>query len=107
MALLLGEIVRRRARHRPEKTAYVIGSERVTYRRLDAMANRLAPTLRALGVGRGDRVATLAENRVEHPATNFAAAKLRATHAPLAARYRTGDVRYELAHSGSRAPPRA
>src|SRR5256884_7854347 len=99
MALLLGNIVRRQAHHRPEKTAYVIGSERVTYRRLDAMANRLAHTLRALGVGRGDRVATLAENRVEYPAIYFAAAKLGAIHVPVNFRYRPGEVRYVLAQS--------
>src|SRR2546426_12016636 len=99
MALLLGNIVRRQAHHRPEKTAYVIGSERVTYRRLDAMANRLTHTLRALGVGRGDRVATLAENRVEYPAIYFAAAKLGAIHVPVNFRYRAGEVRYVLAQS--------
>src|SRR5437899_844132 len=99
MALLLGGIVRRQARHRPERTAYVIGEERVTYRRLDAMANRLAHALRALGVGRGDRVATLAENRVEYPAIYFAAAKLGAIHVPVNFRYRPGEVRYVLAQS--------
>src|SRR5207247_7899813 len=99
MALLLGEIVRRRARHRPEKTAYVIGSERVTYRRLDAMANRLAHALRALGVGRGDRVATLAENRVEYPAIYFAVAKLGPIHVPVNFRYPPAEVRYVLAQS--------
>jgi len=99
MALLLGGIVRRQARHRPERTAYVIGEERVTYRRLDAMANRLAHALRALGVGRGDRVATLAENRVEYPAIYFAVAKLGAIHVPINFRYRAGEVRYVLAQS--------
>src|SRR5438093_627550 len=99
MALLLGEIVRRQARHRPERSAYVIGPERVTYRRLNAMANRLAHALRALGVGRGDRVATLAENRVEYPAIYFALAKLGAIHVPVNFRYRAGEVRYVLAQS--------
>ncbi len=99
MALLLGEIVRRQARHRPERSAYVIGPERVTYRRLNAMANRLAHALRALGVGRGDRVATLAENRVEYPAIYFAVAKLGAIHVPVNFRYRAGEVRYVLAQS--------
>src|SRR5213593_3622018 len=99
MALLLGEIVRRQARHRPERSAYVIGPERVTYRRLNAMANRLAHALRALGVGRGDRVATLAENRVEYPAIDFAVAKLGAIHVPVNFRYRAGEVRYALAQS--------
>src|SRR5690242_8768127 len=101
MALLLGNIVRRQAHHRPEKTAYVIGSERVTYRRLDAMANRLAHALRALGVRRGDRVATLAPNRVEYPAIYFAVARLGAIHVPVNFRYRAGEVRYVLAQSES------
>ncbi len=101
MALLLGDIVRRHARHRPEKIAYVIGSHRVTYRQLDAMANRLAHALRAHGVSRGDRVATLAQNRVEYPAIYFALAKLGAVHVPVNFRYRAGEVRYVLDQSGS------
>src|SRR3989449_8799304 len=99
MPLLLGEIVRRQARHRPERTAYVIGPERVTYGRLNAMANRIAYALRARGVGRGDRVAALAENRVEYPAIYFAVAKLGAIHVPVNFRYRAGEVRYVLAQS--------
>src|SRR5262249_9208228 len=59
MPLLLGEIVRRHARWRPDRQAYVIGPHRVTYRQLNALANRFAHGLRALGVGHGDRVATL------------------------------------------------
>jgi fatty-acyl-CoA synthase len=99
MALLLGDIVRRQARHRPERIAYVIGARRVTYRALNALANRLAHTLRALGVGRGDRVATLAPNRFEYPAIYFAVAKLGAIHVPVNFRYRAGEVRYVLAQS--------
>src|SRR3989441_377629 len=99
MPLLLGEIVRRQARHRPERIAYAISPGRVPYGRLNAMANRLAHALRALGVGRGDRVATLAENRVEYPAIYFAVAKLGAIHVPVNFRYRAGEVRYVLAQS--------
>jgi acyl-CoA synthetase (AMP-forming)/AMP-acid ligase II len=99
MALLLGEVVRRHAVHRPGKTAYVIGPQRVTYRQLNAMANRLAHTLRGLGVGRGDRVATLAQNRVEYPTIYFALAKLGAIHVPVNFRYRAGEIRYALAQS--------
>jgi fatty-acyl-CoA synthase len=99
MALLLGEIVRRQARHRGERTAYVIGAERVTYRRLNALANRFAHALRGLGVGRGDRVATLALNRVEYPAIYFAVAKLGAIHVPLNFRWKAAEVRYALGQS--------
>jgi acyl-CoA synthetase (AMP-forming)/AMP-acid ligase II len=101
MALLLGEVVRRQARYRPGRIAYVIGSARVTYAELNATTNRLAHVLAALGVGHGDRVATLAENRVEYPAIYFAVAKLGAIHVPLNFRWRAGEVRYALAQSGA------
>ena len=101
MALLLGEIVRRHARHRPERTAYVIGPHRVTYRQLNALTNRLAHVLRGHGVARGDRVATLALNRLEYPAIYFALAKLGAIHVPLNFRYRVSELRYGLMQSES------
>ena len=99
MALLLGEVVRRHAARRPRKTAYVIGPHRVTYGALDALANRLANVLRGLGVRHGDRVATLAPNRLEYPALYFAVAKLGAIHVPVNFRYRAGEIRYALAQS--------
>jgi acyl-CoA synthetase (AMP-forming)/AMP-acid ligase II len=97
--LLLGEILRRQARHRPDRTAYVIGDRRVTYRRFNEMANRLAHALFGLGVRRGDRVATLAPNRIEYPAIYFALAKLGAIHVPVNFRYKAGEIRYTLAQS--------
>src|SRR6266850_1516758 len=99
MALLLGDIVRRQARHRPDRIAYVIGARRVSYRGLNALANRLAHSLRAHGVTHGDRVATLAPNRFEYPAIYFAVAKLGAIHVPVNFRYRAGEVRYVLSQS--------
>jgi fatty-acyl-CoA synthase len=102
MPLLLGEIVRRHARSRPERPAYVIGPHRVTYGRLNALANRFAHALRGLGVERGDRVATLAGNRLEYPAIYFAAAKLGAVHVPLNVRWKPDELRYGLAQSEAR-----
>jgi fatty-acyl-CoA synthase len=99
MALVLGEILRRQARHRGARTAYVIGAHRVTYGRFDALANRLAHALRALGVRHGDRVSTLAQNRVEYPVVYFALAKLGAVHVPVNFRYREGEIRYTIAQS--------
>jgi fatty-acyl-CoA synthase len=102
MPLLLGEIVRRHARWRPDRTAYVIGPHRVTYRQLNALANRFAHALRGLGVGRGDRVATLSPNRLEYPAIYFAVAKLGAIHVPLNVRWKPDELRYALAQSEAR-----
>jgi fatty-acyl-CoA synthase len=101
MPLLLGEIVRRQARHRGDKVAYVLGDHRVTYTRLNAQVNRLANALRGLGVRHGDRVATLAPNRVEYPVVYFALAKLGAIHVPVNFRYQAAELRYALAQSES------
>jgi len=99
--LLLGDILRRHARYRPDKVAYVIENEQVTYAQFDARANRLGNVLAAHGVGRGDRVAILAHNCVDYPAVYFAAARLGAILVPVNTRLRPSEVRYVLAQSES------
>jgi acyl-CoA synthetase (AMP-forming)/AMP-acid ligase II len=97
--LLLGDILRRHAAYRGSKVAYVIGDRRVTYREMNATANRLAHVLAARGIGRGDRVAILAPNMPLYPETYFAVAKLGAITVPVNARYREAEVEYALAQS--------
>ena len=58
--MLLQDLVARHARHRPEATAIVHGTERLSYGELEALSNRLARRLRAAGVRPGDRVCFLA-----------------------------------------------
>ncbi len=99
--LLLGDILRRHARYRPDKIAYVIEDERVTYAQFDARANRLAHALGAQGVGQGDRVAMLAHNCADYPVAYFAAARLGAILVPVNTRLRPSEVRYVLAQSAS------
>src|SRR5687767_8739493 len=64
------------ARRFPERIAVVDGERQVSYARLDDRARRLASLLAARGVGRGDRVAVLAENRLEILELLLAAARL-------------------------------
>lgn len=97
--LLLGDIVRRHARVRGAKTAYVLGDARVTYAEFHARSNRLARALRRLGVGRGDRVAILSGNVPEYPLLYFAAIKLGAILVPLNARFRAAEIAYVAQHS--------
>jgi long-chain acyl-CoA synthetase len=63
------------ARSRPDKIALVCAGRRLTYRDIDTAANRLARTLTASGVERGDRVAIHLENSVEAVVAVFAALK--------------------------------
>jgi acyl-CoA synthetase (AMP-forming)/AMP-acid ligase II len=101
--LLLGDIIRRHARHRGAKIAYVIGERRVSYAALDARANRVAHVLAAHGVRHGDRVAVLASNDPEYPVLYFAAARLGAILVPVNTRFHAAEVRFILAHSESSA----
>ena len=64
------------ARLHPDRIAVVDGARAVSYGALDQRARRLANVLHARGVGAGDRVALLAENRLEIFEVFLAAARL-------------------------------
>ena len=86
-ALVLGRLLERHARYRPEHPAVVVGegadAQRLSYSEFDAHVNRWANALAALGVARGDRVATILPNSLELIATYWACAKLGAAAVPL------------------------
>lgn len=99
--LLLGEIVRRHARFRGSRLAYVIDHadgnvDRVTYAEMDEGTNRLAHVLMTAGVGHGDRVAILAHNCIEYPWVYFACSKLGAIAVPVNTRYRADEIRHAI-----------
>jgi acyl-CoA synthetase (AMP-forming)/AMP-acid ligase II len=72
----VGSLFEARARVHPERLAVVDGHVHRTYGELAVRSRLLAGALAARGVGRGDRVAILSENRVEYLETFFAAARL-------------------------------
>ena len=53
------QMLERTAREVPQKTAIVLGSQRVTYQQLDEASNRVANTLIELGMSKGDHAAIL------------------------------------------------
>jgi len=53
------EMLEKTAREVPQKTAIVLGSQRVSYHELDERSNRIANVLISLGMKRGDHVAIL------------------------------------------------
>jgi carnitine-CoA ligase len=71
-------------------------------RRMDAEGNRLAHALARLGVGKGDRVATLLENSPAQVVSFFAALKLGAIQVPVNTAYKGDFLRHQLADSGSK-----
>lgn len=68
----------------------------LTYAQLNERANRLANGLRARGVGRGDRVATLLFNVCEQVEVVFACAKLGAIAVPMNFRLAVPEIAHQL-----------
>ncbi|HEY4045064.1 MAG TPA: AMP-binding protein, partial [Rhodopila sp.] len=74
--LTIGELLRARVRLHPDRIAVCDGDCQFRFAEFNARVNRLAAVLRGLGIGRGDRVAILSENRAEYLELIFAAGKL-------------------------------
>jgi fatty-acyl-CoA synthase len=86
--MYIGDYLGRREIYTPDKTAIIdVGKEpvlRLTYRELNERANRLANWLRdSAGIKKGDRIAILARDGVEHLDCFFACGKLGAIHTAL------------------------
>ncbi len=79
----IGLLLPRHARNRPNHTAVVFESSRLSYREFNARVNRLANALSALGVGKGDKVATILRNCLSLLETYWAVAKIGAVVVPL------------------------
>ncbi len=77
------DLVAAQVRRTPDATAVALGEFGLTYREFDAAANRLAHRLRALGVGRGDRVGICLGRSLEFPVALLAALRSGAAWLPL------------------------
>lgn len=95
----LGDLLRDRARRRPEAMFLTVAGSSYTFAQMDARSDELAQGLRALGVGPGDRVAWLSTNRGEVVELFFAIAKLGAVQVPLNAFLKGALLSYQVNHS--------
>ena len=83
----------------PDRTAMVFEGDRFTYDELQERVNRLANALSDLGVGRGDRVATMQVNCNQIVETYFASAKLDAIFVPMNFRARGDELAYMISNA--------
>jgi long-chain acyl-CoA synthetase len=77
------EFLRRSARDFGGKTALVTGDRRLSYAELDDFSDRLAASLEAHGVSRGDRVLVFMNNSWEAAVSIFAVLKAGAVFSPI------------------------
>ncbi|MGD8415733.1 MAG: long-chain-acyl-CoA synthetase [Pseudomonadales bacterium] len=78
-----GAQVQRNAEAYPERTAIIFEGQRLTWSEFNALANRIANTLAARGLKRGDTASVMMENRIEFLATVVALNKMGVTGALL------------------------
>ncbi|NEN81312.1 non-ribosomal peptide synthase/polyketide synthase [Paenibacillus elgii] len=90
------------AERTPEQPAVLCGSSRMTYRELNERANRLARTLRALGVQPDRPVGIIAERSPEMLVGIYAILKAGGAYVPIQPDYPEERIRYMLDDSGAR-----
>ena len=71
----IGMLLPRHARFRGDHVAFVCGDQRFSYRAFNAYVNKLANAIRAAGLKKGDKVATVLPNCTQLMAAYWAAAK--------------------------------
>ena len=82
----------RNARYRPSHLAVVVGEQALTWAEFNGRINRCANMLGALGVGKGDKVATILGNCLELLEVYWAVAKIGAVAVPLSALLRPAGI---------------
>ncbi|MGZ6144146.1 MAG: class I adenylate-forming enzyme family protein [Myxococcales bacterium] len=83
MLLQLDQLIHRHARYRPSAPAVTFEDTTVDWREFEARVDRVANMLAELGVGKGDKVATVSANSMELMETYFAVPMLGAVLVPL------------------------
>ena len=81
--MVIQDVLDHNARTNPAKAAFVTATEEVTYRVLRDRARGYAAVLRSEGIGKGDRVAILAQNSVLYIEALFAVTTAGAAFIPL------------------------
>ncbi|MDB4867900.1 MAG: lchAA, partial [Cohnella sp.] len=95
------ELFEEQAERVPDKAAVVLGVQQITYRELNARANRLARMLRAKGLQRDQTVGIMVEQSDDMMVGILAILKAGGAYVPIDPDYPDERVRYLLADSGA------
>ena len=100
----IGDNLRATVERFPERDALIVCDQgfRASYRQLWDLTTRLASSLLARGVARGDRVGIWAPNRYEWVVTQYATARIGAILVNVNPAYRAHELEYALRQSGIR-----
>jgi len=97
----LAELVRAAAQRTPDKTAFILRDETISWAELDRRVDAMATGLLSLGVVPGDRVALQLGNTLDFPVVYFGALRAGLVAVPVNTTYTEGELRHCLADSGA------
>ena len=83
----------------PDKTAVVFLDKAISYKKLYELISRYASLLKKLGVKKGDVVATMLPNSLQHIIAFYAVTKIGAIHTPINVMYKTEEIFYQIQDS--------
>ena len=96
-----GELLADMARYNPKGIAITCGATKVSWKDLNAKANRFANALTSLGVKKGDHVSIMFHDCPEFIEANYAAQKIGAVPIPMNFRFVAREIEYQVNHSDS------
>jgi len=96
-------LLEKAAENNPNKTALVSGSQEITYRELDGLANQFGNAISKFGFGRGERIALLLPNSSQFVVAFFGALKAGTAITTINPLHREREVAYQLLDSGAKA----
>ena len=102
MTTTLGDILPAAAARHTGRTALVVGDRQLSFHELDALSNRVANGLVAIGVQPGDRVSLFGANSWEWVVAYYGIAKTGAVLNPLSSMLTTDELSYTVADAGAR-----
>jgi long-chain acyl-CoA synthetase len=100
--LSLEELLRRTATESTEKPAIYYSGNAITYRELDALADRFGAALQALGVKKGDRVALYLPNLPQFVFAYYGALRVGAIVVTASPLYKERELAHVLTDSGAK-----
>ena len=100
--MLVHDFLENYARNTPQAICVSLDGASVNFEDMNRQTNQLANAMLQLGTSKGDRVAVLGENSIEHFQMILAASKIGAVSVPLNYRLATAELAYILNDSSTR-----
>lgn len=99
----ISQLLERNARKFPNNEAVVGMDQRLTFHKMEELANNLAHALKDRGIGRADKVVLFMPNVPEFVLTYFATQRVNAVIVPVNAKLGQNELEYILEHSDAKA----